>query len=297
MTGQEAENGHGSMVLLDVGTACHALLDSAGASPSLEDAGFYNACSSRCEAHTFPGVRPMGHRRCRICKKRPVWKGGDVKNPGPVCKKCYHKHVWRERTAQAKAREEEPIKRRSRPQTPWPSPAGPVSSGEELLAWFEEPPEDLASSLCDTALMAVRDHWALVVSIIRDQSTSTQMIESHWTVCSNTVTTPKPSKSTRCFAATITSLPRARPLPASTPTGRCGLPIRWQSDGFAPQAIGARDDKLESYQAVGFRFPGSRYRTAGVCLFNKLPFKNSRVGRAARGPRDTLTHIYKEIPP
>ena len=177
MTGQEAEKGHGSMVLLDVGTACHALLDSACTSPSLEDAGFYNACSSRCEAHTFPGVRPMGQRRCRICKKRPVWKGGDVKNPGPVCKKCYHKHVWRERTAQAKAREEEPIKRRSRPQTPWPSPAGPVSSGEELLAWFEEPPEDLASSLCDTALMAVRDHWALVVSIIRDQSTSTQMIE------------------------------------------------------------------------------------------------------------------------
>ena len=25
-------------------------------------------------------------RRCRICKKRPVWIGGDVKNPGPVCK-------------------------------------------------------------------------------------------------------------------------------------------------------------------------------------------------------------------
>jgi hypothetical protein len=34
-------------------------------------------------------------RKCRICKKSPVWTGGDVKNPGPVCKKCYHKHVWR----------------------------------------------------------------------------------------------------------------------------------------------------------------------------------------------------------
>ena len=36
-------------------------------------------------------------RRCRICKKRPVWTGGDVKNPGPVCKRCYHRHVWPER--------------------------------------------------------------------------------------------------------------------------------------------------------------------------------------------------------
>ncbi len=33
-------------------------------------------------------------RKCRICKKSPVWRGGDVKNPGPYCKKCYHKHVW-----------------------------------------------------------------------------------------------------------------------------------------------------------------------------------------------------------
>jgi len=43
----------------------------------------------------------MGKKRkerlCRICKKRPVWIGGDVKNPGPVCKKCYHAHVWPER--------------------------------------------------------------------------------------------------------------------------------------------------------------------------------------------------------
>ena len=28
---------------------------------------------------------------CRICKKRPVWRGGDVKDPGPFCKRCYHK--------------------------------------------------------------------------------------------------------------------------------------------------------------------------------------------------------------
>lgn len=30
-------------------------------------------------------------RKCRACKKRPVWRGGDVKNPGPFCKRCYHK--------------------------------------------------------------------------------------------------------------------------------------------------------------------------------------------------------------
>jgi hypothetical protein len=38
-------------------------------------------------------------RKCRICKKRPVWRGGDVKDPGAVCKQCYHKHVWPERRA------------------------------------------------------------------------------------------------------------------------------------------------------------------------------------------------------
>ena len=36
-------------------------------------------------------------RRCRICRKRPVWKGGDVKNPEGTCKRCYHSHVWPER--------------------------------------------------------------------------------------------------------------------------------------------------------------------------------------------------------
>ena len=45
----------------------------------------------------------MGKKRkerlCRICKKRPVWVGGDVKNPGSVCKKCYHAHVWPDRMA------------------------------------------------------------------------------------------------------------------------------------------------------------------------------------------------------
>ena len=30
-------------------------------------------------------------RKCRICKKRPVWRGGDVKSPGPFREQCYHK--------------------------------------------------------------------------------------------------------------------------------------------------------------------------------------------------------------
>ena len=41
-------------------------------------------------------------RLCRICKKRPVWVGGDVKNPGSVCKQCYHKHVWPTRKTAAR---------------------------------------------------------------------------------------------------------------------------------------------------------------------------------------------------
>ena len=40
-------------------------------------------------------------RRCRICKKRPVWIGGDVKNSQGTCKKCYHAHVWPERQGAA----------------------------------------------------------------------------------------------------------------------------------------------------------------------------------------------------
>ena len=37
-------------------------------------------------------MRKRKPRKCRICKKRPVWAGGDVKDPGPFCKRCYHKH-------------------------------------------------------------------------------------------------------------------------------------------------------------------------------------------------------------
>ncbi|MFI5456463.1 MAG: hypothetical protein ACHRXM_13520 [Isosphaerales bacterium] len=44
-------------------------------------------------------------RKCRICRKRPVWRGGDVKNPGPVCKQCYHKKVWPDLMAGQKKRQ------------------------------------------------------------------------------------------------------------------------------------------------------------------------------------------------
>jgi len=46
-------------------------------------------------------------RKCRICKKRPVWTGGDVKSPGRVCKKCYHKHVWPQRRRASEAPDNE----------------------------------------------------------------------------------------------------------------------------------------------------------------------------------------------
>jgi hypothetical protein len=42
-------------------------------------------------------ARKRRQRRCRICKKSPIWIGGDVKNPGPVCKQCYHLHAWPDR--------------------------------------------------------------------------------------------------------------------------------------------------------------------------------------------------------
>ena len=45
-------------------------------------------------------------RKCQICRKNPVWRGGDVKNPGPYCKRCYHEHVWVDRPSERKRRRE-----------------------------------------------------------------------------------------------------------------------------------------------------------------------------------------------
>src|SRR3954447_16890052 len=50
-----------------------------------------------------PGRSVMSRRKqrlCRSCKKSPVWRGGDVKDPGPYCKRCYHQHVWAGRSSQ-----------------------------------------------------------------------------------------------------------------------------------------------------------------------------------------------------
>ena len=45
-------------------------------------------------------------RKCRICRKNPVWRGGHVKHPGPVCKRCYHKHVWQDLPSERQKRRE-----------------------------------------------------------------------------------------------------------------------------------------------------------------------------------------------
>ena len=45
---------------------------------------------------------------CRACKKRPVWRRGDVKDPGPYCKRCYHKHVWPAKRASSQKTAEPP---------------------------------------------------------------------------------------------------------------------------------------------------------------------------------------------
>jgi hypothetical protein len=74
-------------------------------------------------------TRKRKPRKCRICKRRPVWKGGDVKDPGPFCKKCYHKHVWSDRKGRAN------VPRRS--------------ANPDPLADFELPecwPDDMAAS-------------------------------------------------------------------------------------------------------------------------------------------------------
>jgi hypothetical protein len=46
-------------------------------------------------------------KKCRACKKNPVWRGGDVKDPGPYCKKCYHK-LSRRPESSPKAKTHEP---------------------------------------------------------------------------------------------------------------------------------------------------------------------------------------------
>src|ERR1041384_7581657 len=48
----------------------------------------------RCDGDQGWVMARKRQKFCRSCKKRPVWRGGDVKDPGPYCKRCYHKHGW-----------------------------------------------------------------------------------------------------------------------------------------------------------------------------------------------------------
>jgi hypothetical protein len=57
-------------------------------------------------------MRKRKPRKCRICKKSPVWVGGDVKDPGPFCKRCYHKHRSPGRN---RRRDEAPVRWDERP--------------------------------------------------------------------------------------------------------------------------------------------------------------------------------------
>ena len=70
-------------------------------------------------------------RICRICRKRPVWTHADVKDPGPVCKRCYHRHVWPDRNARTRA---------SDPTGSAGPSSGPVSGKDDIPCSDPPPP-------------------------------------------------------------------------------------------------------------------------------------------------------------
>ncbi|HEV3120636.1 MAG TPA: hypothetical protein VGY53_01975 [Isosphaeraceae bacterium] len=90
-------------------------------------------------------------RRCRICKKRPIWTRGDVKDPGPACKRCYHKHLWpdRQETRKGASAEAKPAVEfweldwfHDHLGSPAPSPAESIREAWEE-AWIDAYLEDL----------------------------------------------------------------------------------------------------------------------------------------------------------
>jgi hypothetical protein len=100
-------------------------------------------------------------RKCRICKKRPVWIGGDVKNPGRVCKRCYHKHVWPDRTT--RRRNETPGARRT-----------PIDDYEGLLDDYELLIEDHGVPLDDDGMPLAWSsnddyYWTCIVVALDDE--------------------------------------------------------------------------------------------------------------------------------
>ena len=103
-------------------------------------------------------------RKCRICKKSPVWRGGDVKNPGPYCKKCYHKHVWINRPG---AREEESLADAYVDYLSGILPEAPYDFDERLF----ESPEFFVETLPEPPRYRYPDEadWAWICHMYRDK--------------------------------------------------------------------------------------------------------------------------------
>lgn len=86
-------------------------------------------------------------RKCRICKKNPIWQGGDVKNPGPVCKRCYHKRAgFSGGGKQAKAASNRVYTRRKRSQPEGLGDRYAEMEINRLIALFTEDPDAFETS-------------------------------------------------------------------------------------------------------------------------------------------------------
>jgi hypothetical protein len=104
-------------------------------------------------------------RKCCICKKSPVWRGGDVKNPGPYCKKCYHKHVW---TGRPGADDEESVADQYVDYLSGLVDEPPYGFHESLR--FAEPLDVYAESLLGLPLGPDEEEWAWICRTARGES-------------------------------------------------------------------------------------------------------------------------------
>jgi hypothetical protein len=96
-------------------------------------------------------------RKCRICKKSPVWRGGDVKNPGPFCKRCYHKHVWAGGKGSGRRAADEP----SELPEEWPivgSDEWPIVGSDEWPIVGSDEEEELEMMYWDPSVHHLFDH-------------------------------------------------------------------------------------------------------------------------------------------
>jgi hypothetical protein len=101
-------------------------------------------------------------RKCRICKKSPVWRGGDVKNPGPYCKRCYHKHVW---SSGQGADDDESVADRMVDYLSWLTSEAPYGFDERL--YCPEPTDVYAESLLGLPLGPDADEWEWICRTAR----------------------------------------------------------------------------------------------------------------------------------